>query len=279
MNMLILALVVVGFLVNLAGGLLFLVAAFRESVWWGLACFFIPFASLIFLIKYWESAKTGFATTVVGAVVMFAALFSSAEARQAFLKSYSGPGDGGKVSSSKDRATEEISGKIQARRTHIIELQEEYARTNAEVNREYKELIEKRKSLKIRDREAVRMFNEENASYQKQNLRLTQINKEIATTTEEVSDLLGERTKLAPPVAQKNTSKRVVMYTTASCPACRAAKDYFARRGIAYQEIDVQQSRDGYEEFKRLGGNGVPLIIVGDEKMEGFSAARLDSLL
>jgi len=32
-------------------------------------------------------------------------------------------------------------------------------------------------------------------------------------------------------------------------------------------------------EFKRLGGRGVPLILVGTQKMSGFSEQGLDALL
>ena len=69
------------------------------------------------------------------------------------------------------------------------------------------------------------------------------------------------------------------MFTTATCPACRSAKEYFARKGVPYEERDVNGSPATMQEFQRLGGRGVPLILVGDEKMEGFSAQRLDQLL
>ena len=45
---------------------MFLVVAFRQSVLWGLAVFFLPFANLVFLIKYWYEAKKAFLIQLVG---------------------------------------------------------------------------------------------------------------------------------------------------------------------------------------------------------------------
>ena len=35
------------------------------------------------------------------------------------------------------------------------------------------------------------------------------------------------------------------MFTTATCPACRSAKEYFARKGVPYEERDVNGSPAG----------------------------------
>jgi FtsH-binding integral membrane protein len=68
--------IILGLIIFAIGGLLFLVAAFRESIWWGLACLFIPIVQLFFLIVYWREAKKpffiqllGFAVLVTGAII------------------------------------------------------------------------------------------------------------------------------------------------------------------------------------------------------------------
>lgn len=71
----------------------------------------------------------------------------------------------------------------------------------------------------------------------------------------------------------------VVMYATAWCPYCAKARAYFKRTGTAYTEHDIEKSADARAQFKRLGGRGVPLILVGDEKMAGFSELAFESLL
>ena len=69
----------------------------------------------------------------------------------------------------------------------------------------------------------------------------------------------------------------VVMYATAWCPYCAKARAYFKRTGTAYLEHDIEKSADARAEFKRLGGRGVPLILVGDLKMAGFSELAFES--
>lgn len=65
-----------GGLLMLVGGILIAVAAFRESVLWGLACLFIPFAALIFVITHFEEAKGGlmFYVAGIGAAVLGAVM-------------------------------------------------------------------------------------------------------------------------------------------------------------------------------------------------------------
>lgn len=57
---------VVGYLISIVGGFMVIFAAFRESALWGLACLFIPFASLVFLIKFWDAGKRGFFVSLAG---------------------------------------------------------------------------------------------------------------------------------------------------------------------------------------------------------------------
>ncbi len=40
------------------------VAAFRESVGWGMLCLFVPFAMLVFVIRHWEQAKVPFLLSI-----------------------------------------------------------------------------------------------------------------------------------------------------------------------------------------------------------------------
>jgi glutaredoxin len=81
------------------------------------------------------------------------------------------------------------------------------------------------------------------------------------------------------PQPQARAAQPVVMYATSWCPYCAQAREYFGRNGIAYTEHDIEKSAGAKAEFKRLGGRGVPLILVGREKMSGFSELGFESLL
>ena len=83
---------------------------------------------------------------------------------------------------------------------------------------------------------------------------------------------------VALPVAAQ-TRPEVRMYATSWCPYCAKARAYFARRNIAYVEVDIEKSREGRAEYDRLGARGIPVILVGPQRMNGFSEARLSQLL
>jgi glutaredoxin len=69
------------------------------------------------------------------------------------------------------------------------------------------------------------------------------------------------------------------MYATSWCPYCAKAREYFARSGIVYVEHDIERSASARAEFRRMGGRGVPLIVVGREKMDGFSEQGFEDML
>jgi glutaredoxin len=81
----------------------------------------------------------------------------------------------------------------------------------------------------------------------------------------------------AKPVAA--AAVPVVMYATSWCPYCAKARAYFGRNGIAYTEHDIEKSPAARAEFKRLGGRGVPLILVGRERVNGFDELAFEFAL
>ena len=81
---------------------------------------------------------------------------------------------------------------------------------------------------------------------------------------------------------------RIVIYSSSYCPYCSAAKRLLAKKGVAYEEIDI----DGYpavrEEMRAKSGglNTVPQIWIGDVHVGGCdelhaldAAGKLDPLL
>ncbi len=72
--------------------------------------------------------------------------------------------------------------------------------------------------------------------------------------------------------------KKVVMYATSWCGYCAKARKYFKDNNIAFVEYDVEKNAAKEKEFKRLGGTGFPLIVIGKKKMMGFSADRFDKI-
>jgi hypothetical protein len=72
-----LPLLIVGLALFIIGGFMFLVAAFREGVLWGLACLFLPIVQIFFLIVHWQEAKKAFAIQMIGlAIIVLIAIIS-----------------------------------------------------------------------------------------------------------------------------------------------------------------------------------------------------------
>ena len=75
--------------------------------------------------------------------------------------------------------------------------------------------------------------------------------------------------------------KKVVIYSTPTCPDCKRAKDYLSRKGIPYTDINVAEDREKAKEMiQKSGQMGVPVIIIDDnEVVVGFNQSLLDKLL
>jgi glutaredoxin len=95
------------------------------------------------------------------------------------------------------------------------------------------------------------------------------------------------RNSAAAPATPRNSAaapaitrwgKQVVIYTTSHCPYCKQAKQYFTEKGVPFWEFDLETS-PGKEAYRKLGGKGTPLIMVGGTKVAGFEAEEMDRLL
>ncbi|MFB0559278.1 MAG: glutaredoxin family protein [Dehalococcoidales bacterium] len=76
------------------------------------------------------------------------------------------------------------------------------------------------------------------------------------------------------------TDKKVVIYSTPTCPFCKRAKDYLSRKGIAYVDYNVAQDRERAKEMiQKSGQMGVPVITIDNQVIVGFNQTVLDELL
>jgi glutaredoxin len=70
------------------------------------------------------------------------------------------------------------------------------------------------------------------------------------------------------------SAKRVVLYSSANCPHCRRAKAFLQREGITFREMDVGRSPRARKELERLGARGVPVLLIGTDRLDGFDEKR-----
>jgi glutaredoxin-like YruB-family protein len=76
------------------------------------------------------------------------------------------------------------------------------------------------------------------------------------------------------------SKSRVILYSTPACPVCKRAKEYLARKGVSYEEVDVSTDRKAAGEMvKKSGQMGVPVIFIGDTMLVGFNPLKIDVAL
>ncbi len=80
------------------------------------------------------------------------------------------------------------------------------------------------------------------------------------------------------PKLTRTFPKPVIMYSAEWCGVCKKAKKHFKQKRIQYTEYDVDKSKSAKARFKKLGGKGVPIILVGKKRMNGFSVAGFNRI-
>ena len=71
----------------------------------------------------------------------------------------------------------------------------------------------------------------------------------------------------------------IVVYTTPTCPYCHQVKEYLARQGLRFREVDVSQDAAGAAEMVRLTGQqGVPVTVIDGQVVIGFDRPRLEAI-
>ncbi len=74
--------------------------------------------------------------------------------------------------------------------------------------------------------------------------------------------------------------KKVVIYSTVTCPWCTKVKDYLDSKNVAYEDYDVAKDRDkAMEMVNKSGQQGVPVIDIDGDIVVGFDQSKIDTLL
>ncbi len=81
------------------------------------------------------------------------------------------------------------------------------------------------------------------------------------------------------PDQAANNGPTVKILSTTWCGVCKKAKTYLSQKDVAFREYDVERSKAGRREYKRLNGKGVPIILVSDQRMDGFNRPKLEAML
>ncbi len=118
-----------------------------------------------------------------------------------------------------------------------------------------------------------------------------QIQEKASMLTDKIKDKAGKVRKEKQASKKKKDKKKkkkkrrrtkaqsITIYTSNRCKYCSMAKKYISKKGYKFTEKNVSTSFGAKSEFRRLGGKGVPLIIIDGNRINGFNRSELDMYL
>jgi len=72
----------------------------------------------------------------------------------------------------------------------------------------------------------------------------------------------------------------VIVYSAPWCAFCHAAKEYFDKLGVKYDDRDVEQDiKFGQEAVSKSGQMGIPVIDIDGDIIIGFDRPKIDAAL
>ncbi len=73
---------------------------------------------------------------------------------------------------------------------------------------------------------------------------------------------------------------KVTIYSTPTCHFCHMAKDFFAEKGVSFEDFNVSTDLEKRKEMvDKSGQMGVPVIVIEDKVVVGFNKPKIMELL
>lgn len=92
---------------------------------------------------------------------------------------------------------------------------------------------------------------------------------------EEVVQQVERSEEVIVDLAVEVETPAVVLYSTEWCGYCQKTRELFDKHDIAYQEYDIERYAWAHDEYKALGGEGIPLIKVDDQIIKGYDKSKI----
>lgn len=77
----------------------------------------------------------------------------------------------------------------------------------------------------------------------------------------------------------QNTKTKVLVYGTRGCSFCNKTRAWFADNKVDFSDIDVQKSAVAAARLAELGGEGVPVVIIGNRMIRGYQPEVFEKAL
>jgi glutaredoxin len=89
----------------------------------------------------------------------------------------------------------------------------------------------------------------------------------------------GELAKAEGRQITPGQQPEVTLYATSWCGYCAKTRRLLKQLRVEYTEYDIEQDATANARFQKLGGRGVPLIIIGKDVIHGFDEDEILILL
>lgn len=73
------------------------------------------------------------------------------------------------------------------------------------------------------------------------------------------------------PETAAGYDNQVVLYATDWCGYCKKTRALFKEHGVRYKEYDIEKSLVGKQEYDKLKGSGIPLIVINGVVIRGYN--------
>ena len=74
--------------------------------------------------------------------------------------------------------------------------------------------------------------------------------------------------------------RKIIVYSTPSCPYCDDLKSYLLQKGLEFEEYDVSNDKEKAADMVRKSGRGaVPVIEIDGIVVVGFDRPKIEKIL
>jgi len=72
---------------------------------------------------------------------------------------------------------------------------------------------------------------------------------------------------------------RITVYSTAKCSHCKQTEEFLKKYSVPFAMLDIERNPRAMKDFHRMRGRGVPLIVIGEQSVQGFDVKALKKAL
>ena len=77
-----------------------------------------------------------------------------------------------------------------------------------------------------------------------------------------------------------NMVKKVIVYSTSTCPWCHRAKEFLKSKNVDFEDIDVSKDQEAAKQMvEKSGQMGVPQIEINGKIIVGFDQEAIEKEL